>query len=83
MNPRRPRQAPRIRPVPPEYLARVRTLDERRRERGLSQQMLCQLAGIPARSWAKYLAPDARHGRIASEATLDKVRATLCPALDA
>jgi transcriptional regulator with XRE-family HTH domain len=77
MNPAKPRPAPRCRPVPAGYLELVRVLDERRRARGLSHEELCRLAGIAARSWAKYLAPDAASGRIASKGTLDKVRAVL------
>ena len=77
MNPPKPRLVPRERPVPAGYLATVRTLDERRRACGLSHEALCVRAGIPARSWAKYLRPDGRHGRIATAGTLDKVRAVL------
>ena len=81
MNHRKPRLKPRATPVSAGYLATVRALDERRKDCGLSHEALCKRAGIAARSWAKIISPDTRSGRLASQATLDKARRVLFPAL--
>jgi hypothetical protein len=73
MNHRKPRLTPRVAPVSPHYLERMRQLDEKRRAAGLTHEQLEERADIARGSWSKLLHPDNSSGRIASAKTMNKV----------